>query len=236
LPSNSEAEIKEKCSIRVAKNGPYFVSGGVPLFPMIIDCDGKGIPVGWIKGKRLPTAQSYILCRCGESSTKPFCDGTHVKIKFEGTETSDNEPFEKMAQEFDGPELKLKDASMLCASARFCHRGGDVWDVIRRTDIPEVKKSVIENCSDCPSGRLVVVDKKTGVTIEPALERSIGTIEDPSKNASGPFWIRGGILVYSADGKLYEVRNRMTLCRCGKSSNKPFCDSSHYPEEDREVK
>jgi len=68
------------------------------------------------------------------------------------------------------------------------------------------------------------------------LERSIGTIEDPSKNASGPFWVRGGIPVYSADGKLYQVRNRMTLCRCGKSTNKPFCDSSHYPEEEREMK
>ena len=42
-------------------------------------------------------------------------------------------------------------------------------------------------------------------------------------------------LFISAEGKLYEVRNRVTLCRCGKSTNKPFCDSSHYPEEDREV-
>jgi uncharacterized Fe-S cluster protein YjdI len=159
-----------------------------------------------------------------------------VKVKFDGTERSDNEPFEKMAQEYDGPGLKLKDASILCASARFCHRGGDVWNVINRTDIPEAKKNVIENCSDCPSGRLVVYDKKMGVAIEPALERSIGAIEDPSKHTSGPFWVRGGIPVYSADGKVYEVRNRMTLCRCGKSSNKPFCDSSHYPEEDREVK
>jgi hypothetical protein len=111
-----------------------------------------------------------------------------------------------------------------------------VWNVINRTDIPEAKKNVIENCSDCPSGRLVVYDKKMGVAIEPALERSIGAIEDPSKHTSGPFWVRGGVPVYSADGKVYEVRNRMTLCRCGKSSNKPFCDSSHYPEEDREVK
>jgi CDGSH-type Zn-finger protein len=52
---------------------------------------------------------------------------------------------------------------------------------------------------------------------------------------SGPIWVRGGISVYSGQGMLYEVRNRVTLCRCGKSTNKPFCDSSHYPEEDREV-
>ncbi|MGA2876839.1 MAG: CDGSH iron-sulfur domain-containing protein, partial [Nitrososphaerales archaeon] len=177
-----------------------------------------------------------ILCRCGESSNKPFCDSSHVKVKFDGTETSENEPFEKMAQEIDGPELKLKDAVPLCASARFCHRGGDVWDVIHHTDVPEAKKNVIENCSDCPSGRLVAYDKKTQSKIEPTLEKSIGAIEDPAIGTNGPYWIRGGIPIYSADGKLYEVRNRVTLCRCGKSFSKPFCDSSHYPEEDREVK
>ena len=72
--------------------------------------------------------------------------------------------------------------------------------------------------------------------IEPNLEKSIGAIEDPAIGTFGPLWIRGGIPIYSADDKLYEVRNRVTLCRCGKSTNKPFCDSSHYPEEDREVK
>ena len=234
METNSEKIVE--CYVKVIKNGPYLVSGDIPLFPMIIECDGQGTPIKWLFGKKLQTSQSYALCRCGASSKKPFCDGSHAGAKFDGTETSDNEPYEKMAQEFDGPELKLKDATILCASARFCHRGGDVWDVIHRTDIPEVKKNVIENCSDCPSGRLVAIDKKTGTAHEPALEKSIGVIEDPSIGTSGPFWLRGGISVYSSDGKLYEVRNRMTLCRCGKSTNKPFCDSSHYPEEDREVK
>jgi CDGSH-type Zn-finger protein len=221
--------------IKVTKNGPLLVSGGIPLFPMIIKCDGTGTPIQWLFGERLKTSQSYALCRCGLSGKKPFCDGRHFSAKFDGTEVSDNEPYEKIAQEYDGPDLKMKDAVILCASARFCHRGGDVWDMIYRTDKSEAKKNVIENCSECPSGRLVAYNKKTGAAIEPALEKSIGVIEDPSKETSGPFWIRGGIPVYSADGKLYEVRNRMTLCRCGKSTNKPFCDSSHYPEEDREV-
>jgi CDGSH-type Zn-finger protein len=158
-----------------------------------------------------------------------------LKVTFDGTETSDNDPFEKIAKEIDGPELTLKDAEILCASARFCHRGGDIWDSIPQSTDTKVKKNAIENALDCPSGRLVVLDKKTGMTLEPALAKSIGMIEDPSKGVSGPFWVRGGIPIYSADGKLYEVRNRVTLCRCGKSTNKPFCDSSHYPEEsDRE--
>ena len=229
------AKVEDKRSIKVVKNGPYLVSGSVPLMPMTISCNGEGIPVQWAVGAKLPTAQTYILCRCGQSMKKPFCDNSHLKTNFDGTEVSDNVPFEKMAQEIDGPELKLKDAVILCASARFCHRGGDVWDVIHRTDHPEAKKNVVENCFDCPSGRLVAYEKKTQQNLEPTLEKSIGVVEDPSKGVGGPYWVRGGISVFSSDGKPYEVRNRITLCRCGKSTNKPFCDSSHYPEEDREV-
>ena len=47
------------------------------------------------------------------------------------------------------------------------------------------------------------------------------------RSHGGPIWVRGGIPVASADGKTYEVRNRLTLCRCGRSANKPFCDGSH---------
>jgi CDGSH-type Zn-finger protein len=232
LPKNSSA--KENCNIKVSKHGPYLVSGGIPLLYMTIKCDKQGIPIKWVMGKKLKTPENYALCRCGQSANKPFCDGTHLRVNFDGTETSTMEPYSKIAKEIDGPELKLKDAEILCASARFCHRGGDIWQAIPKSDDPKAKKNAIENACDCPSGRLVVLDKKTGLTIEPELEKSIGVIEDPSVGVGGPFWIRGGIPIYSADGKLYEVRNRVTLCRCGKSSNKPFCDSSHYPEEDRE--
>ncbi|MEO5901562.1 MAG: CDGSH iron-sulfur domain-containing protein [Ilumatobacteraceae bacterium] len=46
---------------------------------------------------------------------------------------------------------------------------------------------------------------------------------------AGPIWVRGGIPISSSDGRAYEVRNRVTLCRCGASTNKPFCDASHAP-------
>jgi len=231
MPESSD--VKKEGTIKAAKNGPYIVSGKIPLMKMTIECNNLGTPAKWIIGEKMKTSETYALCRCGQSNNKPFCDGTHVKANFAGTEVSDNEPFEKMAKEIDGPDLKLKDAEILCASARFCHRGGDIWEVIHRSG-PEAKKNVIENSFDCPSGRLVVIDKTTGMALEPNLEKSIGAVEDPSISASGPFWVRGGIPIYSADGKLYEVRNRVTLCRCGKSTNKPFSDSSHYPEEDRE--
>ena len=232
MPKNSNA--KEDCKITVSNDGPYIVSGGIPLFTTTISCDAQGIPAKWVIGKNLKTTENYLLCRCGQSSNKPFCDSTHLKVNFDGTETSTNEPFENEAKTIAGPELTLKDAEILCASARFCHRGGDIWDAIPKSNDPKVKKNAMRNAFDCPSGRLVVSDKKTGMILEPVLTKSIGIIEDPSKDVSGPFWVRGGIPIYSADGKLYEMRNRVTLCRCGKSSNKPFCDSSHYPEEDRE--
>lgn len=55
----------------------------------------------------------------------------------------------------------------------------------------------------------------------------IGVVEDPALGCSGPLWVRGGITVEAADGKPYEKRNRVTLCRCGASDNKPFCNGSH---------
>lgn len=231
----SENSTSNKETVKITRNGPYIVSGKTPLTNMTIQCDKQETtPYKWDIGEKMKTSETYALCRCGQSNNKPFCDGSHLKADFDGTETSANEPFEQIAEEIDGPELKLKDAEILCASARFCHRGGDIWEVIHKPD-SEAKQNVIGNSADCPSGRLVVVDKKTGETIEPTLEKSIGAVHDPSKETDGPFWIRGGIPIYSANGKLYEVRNRVTLCRCGKSTNKPFCDSSHYPEdEDRE--
>ena len=43
----------------------------------------------------------------------------------------------------------------------------------------------------------------------------------------GPLWVTGGIPVTSPEGTPLEVRNRVTLCRCGASANKPLCDGRH---------
>ena len=48
-----------------------------------------------------------------------------------------------------------------------------------------------------------------------------------SSRRTGPCGCAAASVVQSADGSTYEVRNRMTLCRCGRSANKPFCDGSH---------
>ena len=52
-------------------------------------------------------------------------------------------------------------------------------------------------------------------------------VEDPALGCSGPLWVRGGVRIESENGAPYEARNRVTLCRCGESVNKPFCNGSH---------
>jgi len=161
-----------------------------------------------------------------EPSIKPFCDGTHLLANFDGTETANRESYLEQAEETDGPSLRLTDVLPLCADARFCSLAGGIWELTRRSDDPEAKRKGVQEAGDCPAGRLVVWDDE-GNTIEPEYEPSIGLVEDPYLGVSGPLWARGGIPIESADGTTYEIRNRVTLYCCGKSDNKPFCDSSH---------
>jgi CDGSH-type Zn-finger protein len=213
--------------IKVSKNGPYIVKGGIPLSEQTIITDNDGYSHEWRGSKEYPRRENYVLCRCGQSKGKPFCDRTHWKVDFNGTETASQEPYLDRANEIDGPALRLTDAKNLCSIARFCHRAGGIWKLTRESDNPEAKRTAIEEAANCPSGRLVVWDKKTEEAIEPEFDQSIGLVEDPEKGVKGPIWVRGAIPVESADGISYEIRNRVTLCRCGKSSNKPFCDGSH---------
>lgn len=213
--------------IRIVKNGPYSVSGGVPLSRQILVGDREGNPVRWQEGEQYPLADTYSLCRCGCSHTKPFCDGTHRKIPFDGTETASRTPYLERAGWIEGPDIALSDAPGFCSHARFCIRGKGIWDLVEESADPEARKLAIEMAANCHSGRLVIWNKKTNTPVEPAFERSIGVVEGPKRGMAGPLWVRGGIPVISTDGFAYEVRNRITLCRCGKSGNKPFCDGSH---------
>ena len=226
----TDPQEKEEPMIRIVKNGPYIVSGGIPLSMQTKVCDTRGEPVGWQEGEQYPVEDTYSLCRCGRSHDLPFCDETHVKIHFDGTETASRVPYLERAEWLDGPDLQLTDAPGFCSHARFCVRGKGIWDLTGESDRSTAKKTVIKMAAHCPSGRLIVWDKKIDKPIEPVFERSIGLVEGPGEGRIGPLWVRGGIPVISSDGFVYEIRNRMTLCRCGKSRNKPFCDGSHQEE------
>jgi len=219
--------MKKPKKITITKNGPYLVSGDLPMFKEIEMVGQEGEPEVWQKGEVYPKHENCSLCRCGKSENPPYCDGTHTEINFDGTETATRQPYSEQAETITGPDLDLDDAKALCATARFCHLAGGTWNNVVNSDDPKAKKIAIQTACNCPSGRLVAKDKKTGQPIEPKLEPSIGIVEDPQMKVSGPIWLKGGIELESSDGTKYETRNRVTLCRCGQSANKPFCDGSH---------
>jgi len=214
--------------ITVTKNGQYAVSGAVPLATQIIGANAAGDSVDWRPGESFAVGDSYALCRCGRSSTKPFCDGSHARVGFNGEESASREPFAAAAKTFDGPALVLRDVEGLCAHARFCDRDGGVWRNVARTSSADDRGLFERQVGQCPSGRIVAWDVAAQGPIEPELPASIVIIEDPQENISGPIWVRGGIEIVASDGTAYERRNRVTLCRCGQSNNKPFCDGAHH--------
>ncbi len=213
--------------IVVSKDGPYLVSGGVPLSMQIITPNEDGLSWEWKEAKTFRTGRSYSLCRCGHSKNKPFCDDTHMKIGFDGTETATRQPFARQSEVFDGPALTLNDAEEPLRLRPLLRPRREDLEPDGESDDPEARKLAIREAAHCPAGRLVVHDKKTKEEIEPKLPQSIGVIEDPALGCSGPLWVRGGITVESENGIPYERRNRVALCRCGASSNMPFCNGSH---------
>lgn len=213
--------------IVVSKDGPYLVSGNIPLDLQVITPNKEGLSWDWKEGKTFQAKASYALCRCGRSKNKPFCDGTHSKIGFQGKETASRVPYARQAETYEGPTMILSDQENLCAFARFCDPGGKIWSLIEQTGDPKTRELVIREAMYCPSGRLALHDKKTGKEVEHYLAPSIGVVEDPVLGCSGPLWVRGDITIESENGAKYEKRNRVTLCRCGASDNKPFCNGSH---------
>ena len=209
--------------IKITEDGPYIVRGGIPIYEKVIS---KG-PDGyfWKDGRELPQSDVYALCRCGRSKEAPFCDGKSHK-RFRGKETADRAPFGERAKEFEGPDIDLMDDER-CSLSMFCHRkGGTAWKLLPMSDDPEARNEIIRAACECPSGRIVAIGKD-GQIYEDVLEPSIYIVQDGTRNVSSGIYVMGGIPIESADGEIYEIRNRVMLCRCGSSRNKPFCDATH---------
>jgi CDGSH-type Zn-finger protein len=211
--------------IRITGEGPYLVSGGPVLTRRWATESPEGEPLEWdpvgVAGVDYATEPEFALCRCGQSANKPFCDDTHVVAAFDPTLTADRAPgaSRRTAQEAAG--LILTDDGTLCADAGFCGTTlTNVWRMMEDPADPEVRGRIGRMAGHCPSGRLVL-RTAAGEPIEPEYSPSIATIKN------GPLWVRGGIPIQASDGFEFEVRNRVTLCRCGQSQNKPFCDGAH---------
>ena len=216
--------------IRVRPDGPYLVRGGVLLGRTAQVETEFGEPVGWVADEPVDDAREpidgpndrYVLCRCGRSNDKPFCDGSHKTNGFDGAETADRTEIADRRMEFPAGEGTVSFDLATCEHAGFCGDRFTNWRrMARKADDPAVRERLMQMVRLCPSGALEIQPEADGEPLEPALPVSIGVVRD------GPLWVRGRIAVTSADGETYEVRNRVTLCRCGHSRTKPFCDGSH---------
>lgn len=212
--------------IRVAANGPYLVEGGVALVHETVVLGREGEPESWSRGEAVATADTYALCRCGKTGREPFCDGTHLKAGFQGEESAPLITPRKAEDITPGDGIELVDVPCRCSIARYCHRGGDTWTLTEQSADPDKKRIAIESAMNCPSGRLSMRGSD-GRDLEARHEPEIGLIHDTYHNIEGPIWVRGEIPLESSRGSAYEQRPRMTLCRCGESKNKPFCDGTH---------
>lgn len=208
--------------ITTQRNGPYVVRGGIPLVLKTAVVSEHGEPLTWKKEAVLSTDNFYRLCRCGQSNTKPFCDGTHARIRFDGIETADTRPIVDRVATYTGEKIVIKDDRSICDHSGFCgNRVTNVWKMIRQTDNTQVRAQIMAMVERCPSGALSYALDADGEIVEPDLPVEVAVIPD------GPLWISGGIPVTRSDGQPLETRNRVTLCRCGDSTNKPLCDATH---------
>ena len=216
-----------KMRITIQENGPYVVEGSIPLSQDAIVAGEDGKHKEYAHVKDYDVQSEYLLCRCGKSKNKPFCDYTHMSTDFDGAETADKSPYDQRAAQYKGPKLTLYDDDR-CAYARFCHRhDGDVWMLTAAAQSEPIADEAIEASWHCPTGRLTHVDNASGEVYEQDFEPSIVALEDVEMNVSGPLFVRGGVTLVGDDGQEYETRNRYALCRCGGSQSKPFCDAMH---------
>lgn len=208
--------------ISVTPHGPYLVRGDVPLRrkrPVVTEL---GEPVGWETGAQVPTPETYALCRCGSSANKPFCDGSHTTADWDSTETADTGAYAERARTYPGTGVTVRDDRSLCQHAGFCgNKLTNVWKMTAHTDDTAVRSQMTAMIERCPSGALTYSVPGAGGDIEPDLPVAISTVQD------GPLSVTGALPVQRADGQPLQSRNRMTLCRCGASANKPLCDGSH---------
>lgn len=214
--------------IRVMKGGPYLVYGNPPLDQEIVIPNENGTPWIYRKGTlKFAGKDPMELCRCGASADKPYCDGSHNCHEWDSSETAKHVTDSEQVDVIEGERLVLHDNGGLCAFARFCEEKGSIWNSVHDASTDDEVESAKREVCHCPSGRLSLWDKKSGKLLEPDFAPSLSIVEDPGIKVSGPIRVKGGIKLISAENEPYEIRNRMTLCRCGKSRNKPFCDGSH---------
>jgi len=210
-----------KPKIAFSPNGPYY---------LMHDTQATPVPnVRRASGDACATVRGVALCRCGASKNKPFCDGMHGEIGFKGTNTAD--PAKDKRKAYKGKRITILDNRSICSHAAFCT--DELKSVFRQHDDPwidpdgaEVER-IVEIVRKCPSGALsYAID---GVEAPPPERAPMITVTD-----NGPYAVTGGIELMGVKRGEGASTEHYTLCRCGASKNKPFCDGSHWTIEFRD--
>lgn len=235
-----EKSTGKKKRIVVEPDGPYRVEGGIPLVNKVQVVSEYGEPLTWKTLNRLETGEEYSLCRCGHSRDFPFCDCTHAEIGFDGTETALTDTFEERKRDLPGGQgLVVKLDNYLCMGSGFCgNRLTNIRKMMSHTAEPSVRAEIIAMVERCPAGAYTYAMQEGEPDIEPDLPEQIAVTVDITSD--GPirsaYWVTGNIPIERADGQPFEVRNRVTLCACGESRNKPLCDGRHRNLESTRIK
>lgn len=174
------------------------------------------------KGERLATEATFALCRCGGSATKPFCDATHKKNGFSGARVADGS--NDKLDSYRGRGITIHDNRSICAHAAHCT--DSLAAVFKYGSEPWIDPNgaaagaIVEAIRKCPSGALSFSIEGAAPAPE-AREPAITVTKD------GPYAIVGGVELIGAHATVGVSGEHYTLCRCGASKNKPFCDGSH---------
>lgn len=209
-------------SITSKPGGPLFVKE-LPLVRKTSVHSEHGEPMAWKTSEPITDKSNYALCRCGSSANKPFCDGAHSGIGFEGQDTADASTYDERARELGSSDgLSVRDDRSVCVHAGYCGtRHTNIWKQSKDMSESTVRLAIINEVEKCPSGAITYRFTDDDADTEPDYPTQVGVIDD------GPLWVTGGVQVTTSDGVELEQRNRITLCRCGASANKPLCDGSH---------
>lgn len=204
--------------IRLAHNGPLLVTN-VALQT-------------WL-GEELSSRPQMALCRCGASTTKPYCDGSHAKTGFDDAKDPKRVP--DRADAYPGQQITILDNRGVCQHSGFC--SDRLSTVFRVKGEPFVAPSggrmdeIVRAVRDCPSGALsYAVDEVEARAAVDWHDKRRPTIE-VSKN--GPYRVTGGVALLDEEGRdvpraAGASREHYALCRCGHSQNKPFCSGVHW--------
>jgi CDGSH-type Zn-finger protein len=231
MTTDSEPSSEKKVKITILEDRGFRVEGGLPLVRKRQISSEYGEPLAWEKGKTFKTGETYELCRCGHSKEKPFCDGSHYEVEFDGTETADTNTFKD--RQFvlpGGKQVTVRRDYSLCASAGFCGtRFTNIEKMLKEADDTQLRSLLMAMVERCPSGSYTYSLAGEETDIEPDLPVQIAVLTEMTDEGPilGPLWVTGNVPIERSDGQPMEARNRVTLCRCGLSRIKPLCDGTH---------